>query len=527
MGGGEQPPLHKPAESSLLETWLPILALLALSVAYLYQPPEAAANLSTVPDSVEYATSAHRLATLGRYDIEINHVGYPPRYSPGFPVLLLAPVYRLAPGDLGNGVYAVLLAAIVAVLTAYAIGKRLAGPWGGCLAGLGLLLAPTFREFSRDIMSDVPTLALGLLAFGVFLRAADRPKLRDYALAGLLVGISYSMRAASVFVWLPFAALALRRRAAWPANLAALTLPVLAAYGIVGIYNLHAFGQWSRTGYQYWCAVPYDYFGLTFSAAYLLPNLRMLATVRVGVLLAAGVVGAVLLRSRDGAALRRTAAFPALSAAPMSAFHLLYFAAGVRFHLLALAGLAVVAGVGIGSRVPRRLRCWAWAPPLLALPLALAAPASEGPEHYRRSVAEAIAQNTPRDAVIVTAIDAVFLDPYLVQHSGRLIVPIDRDVEYASKVIVRRRTASPNPPPVSAVDHCAEGLLRAGAIRPFPYTADEAPERIAAFIREGRPVYVDHSYAKPTGFWQAASPGFAEEPVEGLPWLRRLRLVSP
>lgn len=513
--------------NGLLTVWLPALLLLAVACAYLYCPATTASNLSTVPDSVEYATAARRLATLGRYDIEMNHVAYPPRYPPGFPVLLLAPLYRLAPGDLGTGVYAVLVCGLVYVLAAYAAGRRLGGSWGGVLAGLAALSLPGLRQHGREIMSDVPTLALELVSLVVFLRLCERPRLGGYALAGVLVGIAYSMREVGAALWLPFAALAVRNPEDRWRRLAALTVPVLLAGAAIGWYNLRTFGDWMRTGYQYWCAVPYDYPGLTFSPRYVGANLRSLVSARVGLLIVGGTIGAWLLARSDRVGLKRLGMFLLLGAGPIELVHLLYFASDVRFHFLALAVLAVVAGAGIGRSIPRRFDRLAWLPAALALPLAARIAVLPDPPSFRRVVARAIADNTPANAVIVTAIDAVFLDPDVVQGSDRLIVPADRHVEYASKLIVKRRVARLVPPPRSPVDHRALALLRAGAIDPFPYTAADAPDRIAAFIRAGRPVYVDHSYTGRTGVWTCANPAFTEEPVEGIPWLRRLRLAGP
>jgi hypothetical protein len=522
----DRTPAVRAKRDDVLAEWLPLLLLLAVAAAYLYCPAVTASNLSTVPDAVEYATAARRLAVLGRYDIPIGHSAYPPRYPPGFPALVLAPVYRLFPDDLGNGVYAVWCCGLICVGAAWAIGRRIGGPWGGVLAGLAVLGTPEMRHSSRDIMSDVPALALGLITLALWMRVCDRWRWSDLALAGVSIGAAYTMRVVYLAMWLPFAAAAVRRGKEGLPGLAALSFPVALAVAAIGVYNAHTFGQWSRTGYSYWCAVPYDYLWLTFSPAYIRANLASLATTRVAMSAAAGLAGALLLRSREPAALRRLAIFLALGAGPVEVAQLLYFAPGVRFHFLALAGLAILAGGAAGRCVPARFHRHAWAPAALALPLAVWIAGRPDPPSLRRVAAEAIAASTPRNAVIVTAIDAVFLDPYLMPGSDRIIVPVARDVEYASKLITPRRISPLEPPPRSAIDHRAVALLRGGAIDPFPYTAEESPERIAEWIRQGRPVYVDHSFTAARGFWSRPNPAFIEEPVEGLPWLRRLRLVG-
>jgi hypothetical protein len=68
-----------------------------------------------VPDAVEHTVSAQRLATLGRFDIVVDGRELPPRYAPGFPVLLLAPGYALLGPELGNAIVLVLLCGVAAV----------------------------------------------------------------------------------------------------------------------------------------------------------------------------------------------------------------------------------------------------------------------------------------------------------------------------------------------------------------------------------------------------------------------------
>src|ERR1700722_18237324 len=101
---------------------LPILIVL-LATVHLYCPPAQVAELEVDPDSVEYAVAGHRFASTGRYEIVVNGQALPSRYPPGFSVLFLAPVYAFAPGQIGNGIFAVWMAGILAALFAYLIGN--------------------------------------------------------------------------------------------------------------------------------------------------------------------------------------------------------------------------------------------------------------------------------------------------------------------------------------------------------------------------------------------------------------------
>ena len=93
-------------------TRLLLLLVLLLAGWTLWRSPWSASNLAIVPDSVEYAIGAQRLVTVGRYDLEIEGVSFPPRYPPWFSALFLAPAYALAPSELGIGILPVLVLAL-------------------------------------------------------------------------------------------------------------------------------------------------------------------------------------------------------------------------------------------------------------------------------------------------------------------------------------------------------------------------------------------------------------------------------
>src|SRR5260221_7365454 len=88
-----------------------LFLVLALAAVRLWRTPWSAWELTPVPDSVEYAIGAQRLVTLGRYDLEIERVSYPPRSSPWIS-LALAPAYALAPRELGIGILPVFALAL-------------------------------------------------------------------------------------------------------------------------------------------------------------------------------------------------------------------------------------------------------------------------------------------------------------------------------------------------------------------------------------------------------------------------------
>jgi hypothetical protein len=500
--------------------FLPPLLVAVFATLQLYRSPWSASNLEVVPDAVEYAIGAHRLATLHRYDIELNGIAYPTHYWPWFPALL-APVYAVAPGEIGNGIVTVLAFAVVAVLAAYAIGDRLSGAWGGAAAAVALTQCRLFAGHARFVLTDVPAVALALVGCVLFLRMRERAWRRDWLLAGAVAALAGALRGVAIVIAVPFLFLALRRRRPIR-DLATLLAPTALLAVATAAYNHATFGDWRRSGYQFWWPVPCDYPNLLFSIDYLGGNLRSLASGRAVAAAALGAAGVAALLARRATALRPVLAYSAVVAGGVTATHLVYFYPSLRFHLLAISVLYVLAGAGIAALLPRAIaRRTGVLAALLAL--ALLAPRPRDPAPQRRLVAAAIARATPPDAVVVSGIEPVYLEYFIARGTQRRVVPASRAVEYASKAIAPRRVARPDPPPHGATDHRAEGLLRGGARDVVPFTADEAGDAIAGWVRSGVPVYLDASFLPP-GFSYESVLGSALglEPFAAHPWLARL-----
>lgn len=506
---------------------LPLLVAL-LAGFRLYRSPWSASALEIVPDSVEYAIGAQRFATLHSYDIVIDGVSYPPRYPPWFSVAILAPVYALAPGEIGNGILPVLAFAIAAVVAAYTIGRKLAGEWAGVLAALALLSSPVVSVLSRMIMTDVPALALGLIACALYMTLSERDSGPwRFAVAGLLAAGAFALRNVYLAVLVPFLWLVLRGRGSRASKVAALLGPSALVAAATAVYNHAAFGDWRRTGYHFWCSVPYDYANLLFSPAYVRINLVQFLSVGALVTLAFGAAGIAVLVLRKPTGRGPLLRFLLLAAVPGTVFHLFYFFPSIRFHLFALALLTVLGGAGIAVLVPEGVRRKLWFLPALLVLAVFVWPRQAEPEPARRKVAEALARETPRDAVVVSAIDPVYLEPFILRGTQRRVVPVSRGIEYASKVATPRRIDQLDPPPTGPGDHRAPALLRAGAKEAVAFTADEAPNALIEWVRSGVPVYVDASFL-PRGARLDRILGNAlrPEPSPTYRWLARLRLVE-
>ena len=500
--------------------------VLALAGTRLHRSPYVASNLSVVPDTVEYAVCAQRFATLGVYDLPIDGVSYPPHSPPWFSTVFLSPAYFAAPDELGAGIVVVLAFALAGVLAAFLIGRRLAGEWGGAAAAVALAANGVYRTYSREIMTDVPAVALALWAWWLFARIRERERpLREWALAGILCAAAQAIRSESLALYLPFAWAAWRARERLLPPLLALGIPCAAVLVATGLYHHATFGDFRRTGYQFWTPVPWDYRELLFSTAYLGQNLRAWIEPWILPALALGVAGTGVLALRREQELRPALGFLAFAAGIPSLAHLVFFFTAARFHLPAIAGLCVLGGAGVAALVPARVRHRL--PALaIAIPwLLLALPSRPDDPPVRRIVADVLAAETSADAVIVSGIDPVCLEPIVLRGTSRRIVPVSRNVEYASKAVAWNRIPRLDPPPSGPLDHRAPGLFVGGAMDVIEFTADEAPDRLAEIVRSGRLVYVESMYV-PAGFSLRGLLGrdLVAEPHPEHRWLARLRL---
>ncbi len=511
-------------------------ALLALVVAgagaALFQPPSVARNLEYSPDTVEYATMGVRLATHGTSDIVINGVSYPSRYPPWFSLLVLAPAYKLLGPEPGNGILPVFLFGVAGVAAAFLLGRRISGNAGGWLAALFVLLLPDYRLYGKMILTDIPATAVVLILALLFVRLRDSgPSFPRglVVLSALLVGLAAALRPATASVVLPFLLLAARsgRRGPWLGAL--FVLPLAALVLLQAAHDACAFGDPFRNGYEFWCPVPYDYFHMTFGLAYLKSNaVSLLASGAVYVAVVLALLHLLARRTSAagfaGGAYRSLGLFVALGLGPLLLFHMVYFCPVSRFFLPLAACLAAMAG-GVGGRMLNRA-------PLRTLVLIQAGLVllvgsyrwTREPEKPKRAwAAETIRDDTPADSVVITGVDPAYLALMLGDSSQRLIVPVSRRVEYASKLVCYERIPELDPPPTAWWDHRCPGLARGGAVDVIPATADEDVEWIAKAMEDGRPVFM-HTMVLPQDIPIVNSLGARFVPTLAGPWLYRLTL---
>ncbi len=127
------------------------------------------------------------------------------------------------------------------------------------LVALTLLVNPLFLNLSYTFMTDVPFLALSVLAGGLYLRAIRTSSLKWVQTGTYMVGLAYFVRQFAVVPLLAFLPVAIqsfdRRKIMW--TVASLMIPILATGVALLISSVGGLGlsngwDWSRLGGTWW-----------------------------------------------------------------------------------------------------------------------------------------------------------------------------------------------------------------------------------------------------------------------------------
>ena len=258
---------------------LTTMFVVALAAALLFVAPSWVSDLGPIPDAIEYAVTAQRLAHLESFRLLMLGQEFPSRYPFGFPAFLV-PAYWLPGGSLATGIYGVLLAGVGAVALTYGLARRLGGALAGVAAALTLLLRPKFIGCNHQIMTESLSAMLVVLAGFLLHQAAgaDGSRLRRHLVAlGAVCGFAILVRYTNVVLTLA-AVLGLvacrpvqRERSAVVGRVSQMLLllvgPALAV-GVLAIYQQATFGSALMTGYDYWLPAWRSWLGPTFSPRY-------------------------------------------------------------------------------------------------------------------------------------------------------------------------------------------------------------------------------------------------------------------
>ena len=491
----------------LLHNLVFLLINLAIAFIILFRTAYNASDLEIVPDSVEYTVAASRLVTDQSYTVVIDGQSWPPRYAPWFSMLVIAPAYLIFGDEPGNAVFPILFAGLVGIAAAFVIGYQVSGPICGVSAGLSLLVLSWYRYLGRQVMTDIPCVALILVACLLYmrLRMVSSHSRIPYLLAGILSGLCAAFHPVCASVILPFLWFIVRnnpKRHTFQ-KIALVIIPGLLFAGLTMLYNNAVFGSPMRTGYHFWCPVPYDQPGMTFSLSYIIVNLKTMIQSGLPVLVLAILLLILLDKSRHeklivGSVKESMGSlfeFTIITCVPMVIFHLLYFYHSQRFFLPLMSFLAIIFGIMIGiglHHVSHRTLAFTQVIILVGV-LILRFVFPDSPP-TRRIAVDSINRYTTDNALIISAIDPAYLEFMTCRFSKRRILPISRRVEYASKLVAWKKASDLNPKPTAWWDHRCEGLARANAKEVIPYVADGGEDRLFLALSESVPIYLDTSH---------------------------------
>jgi len=431
------------------------------------------------PDGLEYAAQA---VNLDRGMGPVLHFGgysYPSRYPEGYP-LILAAAFPMVGHEVSRLFLATMSMGVVAIVGLYVLAFKLFGRASATAAALVLCLSPVFLTYSTLVLSDVPTLAVTILAALALAHASTQEdnsisarSLATWLLFGLLAGFTVMIRPTNGTM---LAGLALGLLLVPPKRGLLAAFVALIAFGAgfivpIGIQaasNSAHLGSVFASGYGWWVPEVYGTAGRTFSPAYLfgptLPrnphgNIPVYVTSLLGLdgmlgdrgdlrffiypfaAAAFGAIGiAFVIRERESRMARRVVLFGLGYLGALFAIYAVYMFTDVAFILPGAFVIFLGAGYGItaGNRwmraafgnSRRNAASTAGAVGILLLDLLLVISLlTEGGSRLAANPAESemvpaletLNQSVPPDATIVTNISLQFMELYLPGKSRRFI----------------------------------------------------------------------------------------------------------
>jgi 4-amino-4-deoxy-L-arabinose transferase-like glycosyltransferase len=227
-------------------------------------------ELWPMPDAVEYAAIA---VNLDRGLGPVLHFGgnsYPCRYTIGYP-LLLAAAYPLLGRRPERLCLVTALMALVAIAGLYILTLWAFDRPSAILAGLLLATSPHFLGLSTCVLSDVPALAVAILAVLAFLYAQEKESLTASALCGLLAGLAVTIRVTNgaILVGILAAAILVRPRRLQFARVIAFAIGFIVFPGLQAWVNLHYLGSPLSNGYTFWQPEAYSSVSTAFEPRFL------------------------------------------------------------------------------------------------------------------------------------------------------------------------------------------------------------------------------------------------------------------
>ena len=497
------------------------VVVLILDIFGLYVPARFGTCWLVIPDALENAFCADNFIREGRYGFYLNGVLHPSRYLPWFPLLFLAPFQALT-GDVYGAVYGSWFAAAGLAAVMFLSCRQTTvrpGPAGardaacGGLAGLltfpVLLLSSFFIALTGYAMTEIPYLLFCVWAMILWTRLAVRPGVDVPSLVwcAVLIALGGSVRSSAYpMLALPCLLIFVRERS-WKRRFLLWLLAALPTALVLlasNIFNWCVFGSPFRTGYHFWCPVPYDFMTLTFHPRYAMEYLPRLVREKGFFLTMAllAVCAAWFCVSRTArkeklwnlpkwTAWEASMAFALLQSAVIFVLYIVYFFYDKRMYLpilvMVLPPAASAAALLLRAVLKKRQTvCWILAGAAVALQVVAMRNLNDYHKALRgipddRAKLETLNAMLPGNAVLLSAFNPAVADKFFQHGTGRRIIPVNRIHEYADKIAAPQKVKVCDPPPRNAFDNLAPGLLsQPGCYLPFPYALSDDP----AFFEE-------------------------------------------
>ena len=478
-----------------------------------YVPPEYSRAFRSVPDGTEHTLAMKNLMDGYGFTIRLNGVDHPSRYQPWFSLMFVAPALLFAGGNVLCAWYGCFAAGIVALLAAFFLGRKLGGGACGVLLAAVLAVFADFARYTNVPMTEVPYTMLLIFAALAYLKLCESRETRvtDYLLFGVCCAFAGALRSTALvltaLVLVPLWRRRPERKTLWAA-LAAAALPALAVAAANAIYCQTVFGNFLRSGYQYWEPQNYDHVDATFNWRYIGRNLQGNATTFNLLFLLLPAAATALcwffLRRRDRQKARLLecfALFVAAVAAVTAAVYLPYYFPYQDRFFVPVRSLMMLCGAAAAALLASSFLRRGGDAALCVTALAVAVfpwpdPHRKELEHdaLRSAKIELLTKMSdmlPENAVLLTIFQQGQAEYFFVGRTERKIIPLYRCYEYAEMVTAKRKIPAP---PGGYRDlgekDTLDYLASHGGVRPYPLVCSEAPEEIDKLVRSGVPVYV-------------------------------------
>ncbi len=124
---------------------------------------------------------------MGKYIFSGGHIGLWEPFRPLLWPIIQGAVWRIGVDPLIFGKIFVLFSSLIAMATVYVLGRSMEGKKTGILAMILLGITPVFFYFTNIQITDISSMAVGLIAILLFSR-------KHYFASGIVVGLAFALR---------------------------------------------------------------------------------------------------------------------------------------------------------------------------------------------------------------------------------------------------------------------------------------------------------------------------------------------